>query len=67
MPNVDSVYSDLNCGFILGPYAAEHGMVLIRKYRIEGSMFTAICIALFGMDRNCTVFGVNIELCSTRG
>ena len=31
-------------------------MVLIWKYRIEGSMFTAICIPSFGMDRNCTVY-----------
>lgn len=28
--------------FICRPYAAEYGMILIRKYRIVGSMFTAI-------------------------
>jgi hypothetical protein len=42
--------------FIWGPYAAEHGMVLIWKYSIEDSMFTAICIPLFGIDQNCTVY-----------
>jgi hypothetical protein len=42
--------------FIWGPYPAENGMVFIWKYRIEGSMFTAICIPLFGMDQYCTVY-----------
>jgi hypothetical protein len=41
--------------FIWGPYASEHGRVLIWKYRIECSMFTAIGIQSFGMDQNCTV------------
>jgi hypothetical protein len=38
--------------FIWGPYADEHGMVLILKYSIEDSMFAAICISSFGMDQN---------------
>jgi hypothetical protein len=42
--------------FIWGPYAAEHGMVLIWKYRIEGSIFTAIYTPSFWMDRNYTVY-----------
>jgi hypothetical protein len=29
---------------------------MVLKYRIEGSMFTAICIPWFGMDQNCTVY-----------
>jgi hypothetical protein len=43
-----------NYSFIWEQYAADHGMVLIW-YRTECSMFTAVCIPSFGMDRNCTV------------
>jgi hypothetical protein len=42
--------------FIWGPYAADHEMVLIWKYRVEDSMFTDICMSSFGMDQNCTVY-----------
>jgi hypothetical protein len=42
--------------FYLVSYTAEHGMILIWKYRIEVSMFTAICTLSFGMDQNCTVY-----------
>jgi hypothetical protein len=33
-----------------------NGLVLIRKPRIKGSMFTVICIPSFLMDRNCTIY-----------
>jgi hypothetical protein len=42
--------------FLWGPYAAEHGIVLIWKHRTEVSMFTAICIPSLGIDRNFTVY-----------
>jgi hypothetical protein len=41
---------------IWGPSSAENGMVLIWNYRIEGSMFTTLCIPSFGMNQKCTVY-----------
>jgi hypothetical protein len=48
------------------PYVAEHGNVLIWKYRIEGYVFTVICIPSFGIDKN-VMFTMWILSCAQRG
>jgi hypothetical protein len=49
--------------FIWASYAAEHGMVLIGKYRTEGSMFTPYAYHRLGWIE-IVLFN---EVCSTRG